>query len=218
MNPEPNNQFTREPLQATLAAGAKHPFRMKWDYFWVHKLQAVTEVGADVEVLCSINGFRPAPIKRGEPGGGVTPGRGEIRTIEFENTSGAAVFIRIIGGIGARPYSPETVITNPTLALDPATILALNPAAQTGAPNWEFIAGPLKRKFSGATGISIICNAGTVTVKAANFAGGVELPVSQSVEWTANGRFDVIGDVTVEVAAAGEAEVVAVGATVTTIP
>jgi hypothetical protein len=117
--------YSREHKFVTLQPGKRFEFNIRADWYEVRKCQDTNINGNDVEIDMSVNDRDFAPVKRGEPGGGVTPGVGEIWRITALNTYVNPVFFEILFGMGVRPYTPETRITNPTLALDPASILAL---------------------------------------------------------------------------------------------
>lgn len=211
MNPPNSQRFSREQKKDLIPAGERRTFDINGDYWFVHSMQTGSEAGADVEIQLAVNGRGFAPAGKGENGQG-TPGQAEIKTLEFYNDTGSAVFVRVICGNGSRPYSPRVEISNPTLELGEDTIDALNPPAETAEPGWDVVDDE-EWIFSGMSGIAIV-NTGSanITVYSSRFPGGRTLGVSESVEWTVNGRFDLIGDVTVD-ATGSVAEVTTVGGT-----
>jgi hypothetical protein len=208
--------YSREPQEITIAAGKKHPFQLNCDWFVIDRCQVGTEAGDDVTLYAAINDRRAAPIRRGEPGAAVNLGRGEIRTIEIENRTASPAFVRVIYGFGSRPYSPETIISNPSLALDADTIddLATAIAAKQavpvkGVPYLSVVAAGETKTFDDFAGISIL-NTGDGNIEIL----GVEFATGGGMDWNANGRFDTLGPLVVKGLTDGQALVSRVGGTV----
>jgi len=205
----PNRKYGRQAQKLTLAAGARAVLTLNADWFFIHKLQANTEAGADVEIQLAVNGRGFAPVKRGEPGGGIARGAAEIETLEFSNDSASPVFIRVIYGLGERPYSPEILITNPTLTLDAATIAAIAAAINTGVTlkcKIVEVVNGAPQVFSASKSLEVIASGGNVTVTSPSGLSWV-IPAGTGKDFSCEDDVNQLEAITVTCAVGATAEV-----------
>lgn len=194
------SRYSREAQVGTIAAGNRRTFTVQADWFFIHRLQANTEAGADVEILLSVNGRSQAPVSPGEPGTAVNAGEGEIKALEFENTTGAPVFVRIIYGIGGRPYSPTYKFSGGAIDITPASVLAIAQAILNAAGGTALV--PVCMTVTADTVLHLykafeVFNAGPSAV-AIDFPGGTfNLPAGESKDFSCENDQDWIGDITV---------------------
>lgn len=158
-----NQRLTRRPWKFTFAANEIRTLDPVSDYYYVYSILDAGSVDREVEL--SVNDGDFAPVAAGHTNSG-PEGLGELKKLQFKNTSGVSVTVVVIWGNGKADFLGAIRIQGGTLDLSSATIDALvGPESGTELKaNIVQVVNGAPQAFSDCKSIEVLASGAAVTL------------------------------------------------------